>query len=101
MDINCTETELFIFNKIAFAAAGLKTDCYVIGGFVRDKILGRETKDIDIVCIGDGIALAHKSAEQFDIVPHVNFFKNFGTAQIKNCILGARKQCERTTIREF
>ena len=83
MDINCTETELFIFSKISHAAAILGIDCYVIGGFVRDKILGRETKDIDIVCIGDGIALAHKTAEQFDIVPQVNFFKNFGTAQIK------------------
>ncbi|MFT3908221.1 MAG: HD domain-containing protein [Ferruginibacter sp.] len=83
MDINCTETELFILNKIADAAATLEIDCYVIGGFVRDKILGRDTKDIDIVCIGDGIALAHRSAEQFEIVPQVNFFKNFGTAQIK------------------
>ncbi len=83
MDINCTETELLIFKKIATAAASLKTDCYVIGGFVRDKILARNTKDIDIVCIGDGIALAHESARHFHEVPHVNFFKNFGTAQIK------------------
>lgn len=93
MDINCTETELFIFNQIAKAAASLEIDCYVIGGFVRDKILGRETKDMDIVCIGDGIALAHKAAEQFEIVPHVNFFKNFGTAQI-NIFLSAENKKE-------
>jgi putative nucleotidyltransferase with HDIG domain len=55
----------------------------VVGGFVRDKILGRNTKDIDVVCIGDGIALAHEAAMYFDNKPHVNFFKNFGTAQIK------------------
>jgi tRNA nucleotidyltransferase/poly(A) polymerase len=38
---------------------------YLIGGFVRDKLLGRVTKDADIVCVGDGIALAHKVAERF------------------------------------
>jgi poly(A) polymerase len=57
--------------------------CYVIGGFVRDKLLGRATKDADIVCIGDGIQLAHKVAERFQPNPPVSFFKNFGTAQIK------------------
>ncbi len=83
MYIKCSQLEEDIFGKIATAASILKIDCYVIGGFVRDKILGRNTKDIDIVCVGDGIALAHKSAEQFDRIPQVNFFKNFGTAQIK------------------
>lgn len=83
MDIKCTEQELAVLHRIATAAWELDIDCYLIGGFVRDKILGRETKDIDIVCIGDGILLAHKVAEQFPIVPQVNFFKNFGTAQIK------------------
>ena len=57
--------------------------CYLIGGFVRDKILGRNTKDMDIVCVGDGIELAAKVAEKFTPRPEVNFFKNFGTAQIK------------------
>ena len=57
--------------------------CYAIGGFVRDKILGRETKDIDVVCIGDGIQLAERVAEKFSPQPQVNIFKNFGTAQIK------------------
>ncbi len=83
MYINCTEQELYILRRIAHAAENLRINCYVIGGFVRDKILGRATKDIDIVCIGDGIALAHESAKQFDIVPQVNFFKTFGTAQIR------------------
>ncbi len=83
MDIKCTEQELAILQRIATAAWQLQISCYLIGGFVRDKILGRETKDIDIVCIGDGILLAHKVAEQLPDVPQVNFFKNFGTAQIK------------------
>ena len=83
MDINCSDKELFILNKIAAAAAELDIPCFLIGGFVRDKILGRETKDIDIVCVGDGIALAQKVAQQFKPSPEVSVFKNFGTAQLK------------------
>ena len=55
MDIICTEEELQLFNKIAQAAQQLNIHCFLIGGFVRDKILGRPTKDADIVCDGDGI----------------------------------------------
>jgi poly(A) polymerase len=83
MYINCTDKELIVLKKIANAAAVLNVPCYLIGGFVRDKILGRETKDMDVVCIGDGIDLAYKVAEQFTPIPEVNYFKNFGTAQIK------------------
>jgi poly(A) polymerase len=83
MDIVCTDKEALIFQQIGKAAAALNMPCYLIGGFVRDKIIGRPTKDIDIVCIGDGITLAHKVAESFHPKPYVSFFKNFGTAQIK------------------
>lgn len=83
MDIKCNEKELFVFKKIAHAAEELGVEAYVIGGFVRDKLLGRPTKDADIVCVGDGIQLAHKVAERFQPKPTVSFFKNFGTAQIK------------------
>lgn len=99
-----SEQEGFIFNKIADAAAALDMSCYVIGGFVRDKILQRQTKDADIVCLGDGIALAHKVAEQFHPAPKVSFFKNFGTAHIKVLDLdvefvGARKESYRAHSR--
>ncbi|MGV3767920.1 MAG: CCA tRNA nucleotidyltransferase [Chitinophagaceae bacterium] len=83
MDIRCSDKELFVFKKIAHAAAEMGMPCYLIGGFVRDKILGRPTKDADIVCVGDGIALAHNVAARFSPAPHVAFFKTFGTAQIK------------------
>jgi len=83
MKIHCTEEETFIFKKISEAADDLAMPAFVVGGFVRDKILNRPTKDADIVCIGDGIALANKTAEKFSPKPHVSFFKNFGTAQIK------------------
>lgn len=83
MDILCTDKELFIFKKIASAAAELHLRSYIVGGFVRDKLIGRPTKDIDVVCVGDGIALAQKVAERFRPQPAVNFFKTYGTAQLK------------------
>jgi poly(A) polymerase len=97
MDIQCTDKELFIFNKIAHAAWELNTPCYVIGGFVRDKLIGRPTKDADIVCVGDGIHLAHEVARRFRPSPKVSHFKSFGTAQMKVNDLeiefvGARKE---------
>ena len=83
MYIHCTYKELIIFKKIEESAAALHVPCYLIGGFVRDTIIGRPTKDMDIVCIGDGIALAHAVAQKFNPKPSISFFKNFGTAQIK------------------
>lgn len=83
MKINCTDWEEALLQKIAKAAAELGTESYLIGGFVRDKLLGRETKDADIVCVGDGIALAKETAKQFHPIPRVDFFKNYGTAHIR------------------
>lgn len=104
MDIICTEKELFVFNKIAIAAGELGVPCFLIGGFVRDKLIGRPTKDADIVCVGDGIELAHKVADSFQPRPSVSFFKNFGTAQIKLDdweieFVGARKESYRQESR--
>ncbi len=105
MDINCTEKELFVFEKIAKAAQALDIPTYLIGGFVRDKLIGRPTKDADIVCAGDGIVLAHKVAESLQPKPSVSFFKNFGTAQIKWNdweieFVGARKESYREQSRK-
>jgi len=83
MQINLTSFDSFIFKKIAAAAEELNVETYAVGGFVRDKILDRPTKDLDIVCVGDGIKLAETVAEKFNPKPQVSFFKNFGTAQIK------------------
>lgn len=97
MQIELTGHEALIFKKIARAAEEHSMPCYLIGGFVRDKLLGRPTKDADIVCIGDGIKLAHEVAELFNPKPAVAYFKNFGTAQIKIPgieieFVGARKE---------
>jgi poly(A) polymerase len=86
-----------IFQIISDAADQMKLETYVIGGFVRDIYLNRKSKDIDIVTVGSGIELAQKVAGKLKNKPHVNVFKNFGTAMIKYKDLeiefvGARKE---------
>ncbi len=71
-------------------------ETYIVGGYVRDQLMGRKSKDIDILVVGDGIMLAKKVAEVLNIDPLV-VFKNFGTAQIHyhSCdieFVGARKE---------
>ena len=61
----------------------MQVEVYVIGGFVRDKIIGRSTSDADIVCVGNAIELANEVASQYQPRPSVSFFKNFGTAHFK------------------
>jgi putative nucleotidyltransferase with HDIG domain len=97
MDIACSNDELALFNKIATAANQLQLSCYLIGGFVRNKLLNRPCKDVDIVCTGDGIALAHQVANSISPKLKVSFFKNFGTAHFKHHdvdveFVGARKE---------
>ena len=97
MEISCTKEESKIFEKIGAVASEMRLSCFLIGGFVRDKLLERPTKDIDIVCTGDGIALAHAVAKAISPKLKVNFFKTFGTAQFRYHELdiefvGARKE---------
>lgn len=74
---------MFFISKVSQAARALGVETYLIGGFVRDKLLGRQTKDADFVCVGDAIALAKETAKLFTPVPQVDYFKNFGTAHCK------------------
>jgi poly(A) polymerase len=98
MDISITSKEEAIIKKVAQAAEALGMETYLIGGFVRDKILGRETMDADFVCSGDALELAKAVANQFTPLPKVDHFKNFGTAHIKTNngfdleFVGARKE---------
>ncbi|MBP1650919.1 MAG: polynucleotide adenylyltransferase/metal dependent phosphohydrolase [Bacteroidetes bacterium] len=103
IDIPCTLQERKVLEQIALAAHELGVPCYLIGGFVRDKLLNRRTKDLDVVCVGDGIALAHKVATYFDNAK-VSFFKTYGTAQVKWNefeveFVGARKESYREESR--
>ncbi|MDA9312660.1 CCA tRNA nucleotidyltransferase [Vicingaceae bacterium] len=85
-----------IFKTLSKVADELQLESYVIGGFVRDIILERSSKDIDIVCIGSGIDLAKAVAKTLE-VKKVSVFKNFGTAMINYKgweieFVGARKE---------
>ena len=87
-----------IFSIITRASEILEVKSYVIGGFVRDYILQRGVaKDIDIVTVGNGIALAKKVASLLPNKPKVQVFKTYGTAMLvyKDMELefvGARKE---------
>ena len=86
-----------IFGLVAEASKKLGIESYVVGGFVRDLILKRPNKDIDFVCVGSGIELAQTTANLIDKNLHVNYFKNFGTAQFNFGdydieFVGARKE---------
>lgn len=83
MEIDFSEKELSIIKSVSAAATELGYPCFLIGGFVRDKIIDRSSKDADFVCVGDAALLAEKVAENFHPRPSVSYFKNFGTAQLK------------------
>jgi len=94
-----------IFEVISQASAELGVDSYVIGGFVRDLILQRNSnKDIDIVAVGSGIELALKVSELLPKKPKVQVFKNYGTAMLRFRdidieFVGARKESYESTSR--
>ena len=85
-----------VFKIISSCANQLGVEAFVIGGFVRDLFLNRESKDIDVVTLGKGIELAELVHQQLPD-SYLSVFKNFGTAQVKFHDLeiefvGARKE---------
>ena len=74
-----------LLHRIGEVADALGLECYVVGGYVRDIILERPSKDIDCVVVGDqaGIKLAQALAKELGKGAHVSIFRNFGTAQLK------------------
>ena len=86
-----------IFKQIGQIADELGMECYVVGGYVRDIFLERPSKDIDVVVVGSGIAIAEALGKRLGKGAHVSVFKNFGTAQLKYRgteveFVGARKE---------
>jgi len=86
-----------IFVKLIELAASLNVETYVVGGFVRDLLLKRDSKDLDIVVVGDGIAFAQAFAATLTDKTDFAVFKNYGTAMVKTPgweieFVGARKE---------
>lgn len=90
------ELQSELFRKIATTIEDENAEVYVIGGWVRDQYIGRKSKDIDFVVVGDGIAFANKLSKTLG-GSKVSVFKRFGTAMIKFKdfeleFVGARKE---------
>lgn len=86
-----------VFRLVAEAAEETGVRAYVIGGFVRDLLLDRPSKDIDIVVEGSGIDLAMAISKKDPSIGKVSYFKNFGTAMLRVGeweveFVGARKE---------
>jgi len=94
-----------VFRTISKVADRLGLETYVVGGYARDILLKRVSKDIDFVCVGSGIALANEVAKEIGPHSHVTIFKSFGTAQVKFEdieleFVGARKESYRSDSRK-
>ena len=87
-----------IFKTISKVSKELNIESFVIGGYVRDHLLNRgNSKDIDIVTVGNGIQLAKEVSRSLTENPKVSVFKTYGTAMLKTGsieleFVGARKE---------
>jgi poly(A) polymerase len=97
-----------VFMTLAGAVRDYGHPAFVVGGYVRDKLLNRPTKDIDIVVVGSGIELAGLFAARLGPGTKAKVFKNFGTAMVKFRghdewiveFVGARKESYRADSRK-
>jgi poly(A) polymerase len=94
-----------VFKLVGKAGDQLGFPVYVVGGYTRDILLKRPSKDIDFVCVGSGIKLARQVAAAIGPDVHVSVFKNFGTAQLQYEgldleFVGARKESYRSDSRK-
>ena len=96
-----------VFKKIGDVSDQQGVETYVVGGFVRDVLLGRkrEVFDVDIVTVGSGIDLATKVAAALRPGLKVSIFKNFGTAMFRFSdidfeFVGARRESYRQESRK-
>ncbi len=93
-----------VFNALQSAASTLGVRAYVIGGYVRDHLLGRPCKDVDIVVEGKGVELAKEFARQTKAT-RTAYYENFGTAMVgfedfEVEFVGARKESYRRESRK-
>lgn len=100
---HCIDTDLF--HTVGSVADSMGRECYVVGGYVRDLMLRRHSKDIDFVTVGSGIEVAEAVAARLGRGTHCNVFRNFGTAQVKRGdmeleFVGARRESYRRDSRK-
>src|SRR5688572_20918797 len=105
MNLSSSLGTLTIFKTVGKVADKFGLAAYVVGGYVRDVLLKRQSKDIDFVCIGSGIELAQAVAAVLGPEVHVAVYKNVGTAQIRYQdfeleFVGARKESYRSDSRK-
>ena len=80
--ITWNNDEINLFKEISTMSETLNIPVYVVGGYVRDKILNRQSKDIDFVCLGDGIEFAQAFQQKYHSDIPLHIFKNFGTGNL-------------------
>ena len=86
-----------VFHALSETADSLGLECYAIGGYVRDLLLHRPSKDIDVVVVGSGIEMAKAFAKRIGKGANLAVFKTYGTAQVKRGdveveFVGARRE---------
>ncbi len=94
-----------LFKVISKCADEDGIECYLIGGYVRDLIIGfKKPKDIDIMVVGDGIEIAKKVCKNLNSKAKIIIYKNFRTAAFKYKnfdieFVGARKESYKNSSR--
>lgn len=86
-----------VFHVVGDVADDLGRECYVVGGYVRDILLERPSKDIDFVTVGSGIEVAEAVAKELGPRTSLAVFRTYGTAQVKSRdveleFVGARRE---------
>ncbi|NLX29087.1 MAG: HD domain-containing protein [Bacteroidales bacterium] len=94
-----------LFRKIGEVADRMGLEAWLIGGYVRDLLLGRKSVDIDIMAVGNGIALAEGVSAALGNRSQVTVFRNFGTALVRYRhmdieFVGARRESYRADSRK-
>ena len=97
MILQLTDHETQLLRAIGACAKTVGVPAYAVGGFVRDKLLNRHTKDIDVVCVGSGIALAEEVSRSVPNATKAKVYSRFGTAMVRVGddeieFVGARKE---------
>jgi poly(A) polymerase len=92
------------FKLITEIASEKNVEAYLVGGYVRDLFLNRNSKDVDVVIVGDGTAFAEAFAKKADRKSKLSIFKTYGTANVRFThyefeFVGARKESYQRTSR--